>query len=52
MGDDQSDGGEHQRVGDRGEDRVNRTALDESAVLEGHGAVRGGRKEVARGFAA
>ena len=39
-------------MGDSVEDRVDRTALDESAVVEGHGAVRGGREEAARGFAA
>ena len=39
-------------MGDRGEDRVDRTALDESAVAEGHGAVLGGKEEAAQGFAA
>ena len=31
---------------------MDRTGLDESAVVERHGAVRGGRREAARGFAA
>ena len=38
--------------GDRGEDRVNWTALDQSVDVEDQGAARGGKEGAARGCAA